>query len=824
MESSGFSGSPAVRPVKRRERRAPFASGLALLFAASVCFGEASAITDTITFGDAASEASHAFTAGHSDIISGGLGEPARILLPQTDLAWEGGRLKFTLKVDPQQPNYATVRLWGSDATRNQLVLFCDGKQIGYRHLGDIDILDIGGGEAAFPGRFIYITTPLPLQMTKGKTNLLFEIRSYGPTWGYTDEFAKFQKPLDGPTRGIYSLYTHTDGRFVPPPSEKQGAAPADPPVRNAPGAEVMDKLKSRMNSEANNLLKSSRPLNEMQMQFLAKAYFVKWTSAYQNPKVVAQIVKGLDALSAAYRENPELAHNDPATPNPGWFEFGPAGEAISLLAEAVKPLLDVQLDDGSKKISRRAAYSEMLVDARDWHRRHRRLYTNQTMITDMNIYLSNRGLEVVDPASALSEAAVRRYLYEAVGLEPWRDSDPGADSHQWGVGTNYWQLTAKGLTKELGFVGYYGEVLDWVTSIYDATRPAPGLPGDAKIKAQLEKIAQARAPFRAPGTDADGFRAMRAETIVGWRDSGHYPGDVMYAERSTWDASSLYEVAATLDPAGIGYAQQMFDDHQFFSSLERQMAQNNSLRVTAGLLGVPDQYETVKARPPSAQRLPMTRSGDAPVAGSGRVASARDAGDEASLSPSATGRRSYADFVFSDEEDGVVAIRNGGEIFYASLYWRSRNAVNSLARIHFTTPRTDQIAVVAEETQFEPGGQFYTRPDWTTFGFGNGGPKYPGNLHSAEAGEKLPIARVPAGVTFKPGDENVYCGKAQFYTLRYGNYLIGLNTTTDQTFELSPPAGIAEAKELVSGKMVKLAAPLPVAPRSTVVLWFGEK
>ena len=39
----------------------------------------------------------------------------------------------------------------------------------------------------------------------------------------------------------------------------------------------------------------------------------------------------------------------------------------------------------------------------------------------------------------------------------------PGPDSRRWNVGTNYWQLTAKGLTKELGYVGYYGEVLDWV-------------------------------------------------------------------------------------------------------------------------------------------------------------------------------------------------------------------------------------------------------------------------------------------------------------------------------------------------------------------------
>ena len=159
-------------------------------------------------------------------------------------------------------------------------------------------------------------------------------------------------------------------------------------------------------------------------------------------------------------------------------------------------------------------------------------------MITDMNIYLSNRGLEVVDPAKAFSESTVRRYLYEAVGLEPWRDSDKdgdeGSGQRNWGVGTNYWELTQKGLTRELGYVGYYGEVLDWVTSIYDATRPAPGQPGDEKIKAQLEKIEHARAAFRYPALDADGNRAMRIESIIGWRDM-HYPGNIVYGERPTW-------------------------------------------------------------------------------------------------------------------------------------------------------------------------------------------------------------------------------------------------------------------------------------------------
>jgi hypothetical protein len=78
--------------------------------------------------------------------------------------------------------------------------------------------------------------------------------------------------------------------------------------------------------------------------------------------------------------------------------------------------------------------------------------------------------------------------------------------------------------------------------------------------------------------------------------------------------------------------------------------------------------------------------------------------------------------------------------------------------------------------------------------------------------------------VRFRPGDESVYAGKGDFYVLSYGDYLIGMNMTTDKVFELKPPTGISEAKELASGKIVKLSGPLKVVPRTTVVLWFGKK
>src|SRR5206468_10470525 len=203
-----------------------------------------------------------------------------------------------------------------------------------------------------------------------------------------------------------------------------------------------------------------------------------------------AKALKTPDEHYVRYKENPRLANSDPATWNAAWFGLGPSGDVIRLLADPLKAHLDETIE-ASNGVSRRTGWSEMLIDCRDWHRNHRRLYTNQSMINDLyGIYLANRGIEVLTPDKALSEPDVRRYLYESVGLEPWRDSDPGGDGApeipgrgNWGVGAGYFELTAKGLSKELGYVGAYGEVLDWVTSIYNATRPSPDQEGDPKIK-----------------------------------------------------------------------------------------------------------------------------------------------------------------------------------------------------------------------------------------------------------------------------------------------------------------------------------------------------
>ena len=744
-----------------------------------------SSLVDLVTFGDAASETAHQVEAADSDVVAGALGQSARRLLPVGTTNWQGGRVSFRVRVDPQQPTYVTLRLWGGDRAENRLLLLCDGQQIGYRHLGDYDVLDDAGEEPALPGRFYYTTTPLPVRLTAGRTAVVCEIRSNGRIWGYGEDFEQYQKPMTEPTRGLYRFYTHTDGCFVPPAGEVQGAAPADPPVRTTPGPEVLAAVRERVNRALDGLISGRGARNQVQLWFLARAYGVSWTRAYRSPKALAKVLESLDALHAAYLLDPQLAYSEPSTWNADWFGVGPAAQSVVLLADELHPHLD-QPVPGAPGLTRRLAWSAMFVACRDSHRARRRSYTNQSMILDTyGIYLPNRALAVLQPVRALPEAQALRYLHEAAGLEPWLGSEVDGVPQR-PLGDDYFLLTRKGLTRELGFVGYYGEVLDWLCAMYEATVPAPGQPGDPRIRKALVTAARARARFRYPAVDDDGFRAMRAATVVGWRDQGHFPADVTYVQRPTWDGSPIQAAARSQDPVLAGAVRQLFDDGQFFASVARQV-EEGGLRTTMGLLDIPGDYEALQRVAAGPQRLPMAPG--------------------------------QPDFAWADEEAGVVAIKDRGEILYVSLYWRARYAINFLARVHHITPAFDRIAVVRQATQFEPSGLTYKRPDWTNMGFGRGGHRYPDGIRSAHAGEELPIAKIPDGMKFRAGDENVHAGKGSLYTLRYGPYLLAMNCTTGQSFPVDVPTDLRGGRELVTQRPLGAATNWTLPPRSTMVV-----
>ncbi len=543
---------------------------LTAVLAAATATGTEAKTLDHVALAAEQGGGAHDVRIAGGGIVGGGLGQPALQLRAPAGGGWKGGTVDFRIRVVPDKPVFFTIRLWGGDTVEGNLTLICGGRQVGDRLLSDYDQLDYGAKHPAFPGAFFYRTFRLPDSVTRGREMIACRIEASGPIFPYGETFDKFQRPMTAPSRGIHDVFTHddpwldtaafADGRVIAA-AARPGAGRIAPKV---PGSEVLGRIRTRIEDAVKGLLAAPRPLGQHEIAFLAHFRRKSWSKLADDPRILAAIVKGMDDFARAYAENPDLVKFEKTTWNPDWFGFGPIGEALASDPAAFAPLLDQQIgwkDGGS--ITRRAALTRMLLASRDWLRAHRRFYTNQSMIVDCyGIYLANRGLAVVAPDQAMPEAQARRYLYEAVGIEEWRGDDrpdgssayaaggpDGTKANPYRVAPGYRLVTRKGLTRELGYVGNYGEVAGWVSAIYNATRPAPGQPGDPRIREQLAKIAAARAPFRYPATDDAGFAAMRSMTDIGWRDL-KAPGEVAYVQVGHSGFSSPIQAAVlTGDP-----------------------------------------------------------------------------------------------------------------------------------------------------------------------------------------------------------------------------------------------------------------------------------
>lgn len=787
----------------RNRRHFLATSALVYLIAASgPAWAAPAAPIDMLRFGDAASEQAHGLSASFSETATGALDQPARRFLPLAAGDWRGGQAAFKLKVNGAGANYLSVRMWGDDVSADQATLYCDGKQLGYRHASDLDILDQGTKYAVAPGRFHYVTHPLPRALTAGKREIDCTLRVTGPIWRYGDDFSKFQKPMTEASRLFYALIVHAD-KMVPLASvEGRATAAPVPPQDPLAQAAVLERVKLRINTQLEKTWALKRPLNQLEISFMAKTYDAAWSLGYRSPKNLAAIVGGIDGLWHSYKKNPEIAYYDKATPNEGWFGFGLVGQALKLTGAQLQGELDGQVSgrEGAP-ITRRAALETMFADSLDWNKRHRRMYTNQSMIKDLyGIWYNNEGLIAIGSAKAQARTALLPFFYESVGLRPWTGSlnargeatyaSAEADA-KFSVDKQYYLATSKGLTKELGYVGGYGEILDWVVDIYNATRPAKGQEGDPLIRQQLIRLAQARAYFRYPQWDEHGNRSMRLESAIGWRDI-YFPGDVNYGQRGSWDGSPLQSAVATRAPSLVGYAQQMITDNQLFPAIEH-MLEAPSLRATIGLIDLNDELAVMRQLPAQGARLPMSAG--------------------------------QPDFVFADEEDGVVAIKRGDEILYASLYWRANYSVSGLARVHYVTPVTDRTATVQlDREEFEASGMYFTRPDNPHINGKRFTIRYPDDGPVWTAGERQAVAKLPPGSVYAAGEDNGHAGRADYYELRYGPYIIAMNSSKDKQFTLALPAGHGALKDLASGAMLPAgAASTKVEARSTVVLYLGE-
>ncbi|GGN23010.1 Tat pathway signal sequence domain protein [Streptomyces fuscichromogenes] len=455
---------------------------------------------------------------------------------------------------------------------------------------------------------------------------------------------------------------------------------------------------------------------------------------------------------------------------------------------------------------TRREAYTEMLSASLDYWRRHFPHYSNQVMICAIGLYQANRGLRLLGSEAALSETKALTYVYQAVGLSPWLGREDAEGNPSRILGENYHVVTKAGLTRELGYVGSYGEVLDWLVMLYESiTRGHDPQDPPTELRAQIIKIMKARGKFRIVDVDADGCRIAKTESVIGWRNEV-YPGETAYASRTAWDSHPVMAAAVFADPDIVGWTQEMIGDGQFYRQLDLQV-DNTTARVGLNALRLVsrdwDAFQALAARPAT---LPTDWDAD--------------------------------DFVFTDEENGVVALKHGRELLFVSLYFRSRQAVNNYARVHHLTP-TDQRSGTIRQHSAGLTGDTYTVPDWILWDYAindpsatlpAGGFPPPGDpLHQALAGDVHRLAPIPPDVedpalgSTAYGVEKLLVGRAPLYCCEYGDYLIAMNTSTDKVFTLPARQDFGEARDLVGGKTVGAGRCLRVGPLSTLVLHRGN-
>ena len=743
---------------------------------------------DSINFGDQSSERDHGFQGDLSEIFKGAIDSPARRLKPQRSENWAGGQMLFKLKVDPEKQNYFTAKFWGGDVLEEEsrLMLFADGMQIGQRHLGEVDPLDILASAPRYPGRFFYKTLPLPQSLTFGKQEVSLAIRVEGGIWGYGKEFDRFQQKLKSASRGIYRGYTHTDSFLTVDKSEQQGTAPSSYPIRPAPGPEVLDQTVARVNRHVKGLIEGeNNAIGDKNIDVLSRACFIPWTVAYHNRDALNKLVRAIDEEFLKYSKDNDVFNEE-------WHGAGPTGGAIGILGKSLDRYLDYEIEGTGVK--RRDAWTQMLLASRNYHVTHRRSYSNQAMTVDYNLYRVNRGIAVLNPKMAWPENKAIEILYEASGIKPWRGSySEKLGQPEWPLGRNFTQTTEKGLSRELGYVGHYGElVVPIIRDMYAASRPSNGAEGDPKLKEQLLKVTKARAPFRYSIPDDDGYRSMRVETIIGWRD-WHYPGVVTFDQMPCDDGCGGDAAATTMDPELIGYARQMLDENQFFSEL---VVQNNrkGVNVIKALMRAPENYQKLINYRGKLKPLPTTEG--------------------------------QPDFVFADSDTGAVALKHGDDILYTSLYWRARYGINNLARVHFMTPVNEYDSTVAINTGFKPSGMKFEIPDRVNQPFTS---RFEEDYRKqgtdfAMAHQIYPIAAMPPFIKdFKPGKENLYAGKGTQYLMVYGQYCIAMNCEKKSiTFDI--PRDFIGAKVLTEGDEKEIKAKYRLKPLETLVLYKNSK
>lgn len=403
---------------------------------------------DVVDFGDAASEAAHAFVSDRSDISGPQLGDTARVAKPHSPAQIKTGELRFNVKVDPLAQNYLTVKFWGSDPSGLKTIAYINGEQIGYRRSGDYEALNIGTGMPA-AGRFEYNTIMLPLNMTQGESEVEITLRSYD---------GGFSKAVTTDSRAYYKAYTHTAPQ-VDLTGEQQGStakatvAPALTDEQKqaqingytAGQVKLFNDYSAKVDKDANGRLSIVRYQDEL--RFYAQAINQSWSPAQtpeQKKAALQRVFKSVDNHTRDYYGNIRLLGSGGHQSDWGGY-YGALGEALYVVENLIadngilgqeafreylaQPFVTNTVDGqfslagtdwSGGELSRGEAWERVLKANFDFSRSRLSYIYNQIMYTYEGAWEASEGLRVIGSSFYEGKERSNKILLESLGAQPF--------------------------------------------------------------------------------------------------------------------------------------------------------------------------------------------------------------------------------------------------------------------------------------------------------------------------------------------------------------------------------------------------------------------
>jgi hypothetical protein len=651
----------------------------------------AASFSDSIYFGNAQSEQAKAFTTTNTTIVTNSLGLAGRRL----EVA--GALFTFTLGCDPAAQLYLTLKIWGSNGGASVTLATIDGVDLNAE-------LDKPGSNAPFPGRFYYSTITVPLTHTQGKTSVILKVSAVNGTSRGIYAAILHSNPFYEPPAAELVGSAPSPGKPLTP---KAGVAPYDNMVNDlnfyverfcreqlygpdwdamvakgeAPavltGALIRGGLGSSVVYDPAWTVQQWKDAiyvwgittsNNTNMNFLtifARAFHADWSARKNDPELIDRIVRGLDFYCVAQGSNGGFHDGDTAkvwigapnrTPASNILEgFGDMnlGWVFTLVYDQIAPYLDTTIDhddnSATAPITRRQAYTQMLIANREYCRSHRGNAPNQDLAQMTTVYWINQALKQLAPADAWPDSQVRGYLMEAVGLAP--DHYGGTWFSRRGL-----PLEANG-TSGGGYAYEYGpSCVNLIVDLAAATQ-------DAAIMEQARKAVTTMAYFYYLWDDPNGVVTLVNDSDIGWRNSWRGPA-IGYGGESIGAAAAVLQA-----PAAIRMAQLFIANNRTYAN-PISNGRSHMLDDILDLISRVEHYQVI-ATMPAAAPLPMEAA--------------------------------HPDFAWADEQAGAVVLKqgNGTERLYAVLNYRHspgsprspQNATaNNLALIHLVTPLIERV------------------------------------------------------------------------------------------------------------------------------------